>query len=86
VNERTSEYRLVVKRVIASFLDLMNEPRLHDLSQNETVFWFKNLTQGDIEAAYADLRLARVTLANGSSRSYAEAALTCAENSSVAQE
>jgi hypothetical protein len=55
VNERTSEYRLVVKRVIASFLDVMNEPRLHDLSQNETVFWFKNLTQDDIEAAYADL-------------------------------
>jgi hypothetical protein len=85
VNERTSEYRLVVKRVIASFLDVMNEPRLHDLSQNETVFWFENLTQDDIEAAYADLRLARVTLANGSSRSYAEA-LTCAENSSAAQE
>ena len=85
VNERTSEYRLVVKRVIASFLDVMNEPRLHDLSQNETVFWFKNLTQDDIEAAYGDLRLAGVTLANGGSRSYAEA-LTRAENSSAAQE
>src|SRR6185312_10365799 len=45
---------------------------LHDLSQDETVFWFDNLTQEDIKVAYSAVRLARVTLANGSSRSFAE--------------
>jgi len=35
----------------------MNEPRLHDLSQDETVFWFENLTREDIEIAYAELPL-----------------------------
>jgi hypothetical protein len=62
MNDRTSEYRLVVKKMVASFLDVMNEPRLHDLSQNETVFWFENLTHNDIETAYAELRFERVTL------------------------
>lgn len=72
MNERTSEYRLVVTSVIANFLDLMNEVRLHDLSQDETVFWFDSLTQEDIKVAYSEVQLARVTLANGSSRSYEE--------------
>ena len=61
VNERTSEYRLVVKQVIASFLDAMNEPRLQDLSQSETVFWFNSLTPEDIESAYDELRNAYAT-------------------------
>jgi hypothetical protein len=61
VNERTSEYRLVVKQVIASFLDAMNEPRLQNLSQTETVFWFNSLTPEDIESAYDELRNAYAT-------------------------
>ena len=62
MNERTYEYRLVVKRVIARFLDEMNEPRLQDVSQSQAVFWFKNLTREDIETAYAELRRALVNL------------------------
>ena len=61
MNERTSEYRLVVKQVIASFLDAMNEARLQDLSQSETVFWFNSLTPEDIESAYDELRNAYAT-------------------------
>jgi hypothetical protein len=57
MTERTPEYRLVVTKVVAAFLEVMNEPGLKEIAKDETIFWFSQLSAGDIERAYTELSL-----------------------------
>ena len=49
------EFRVVLKSVVRSLRGELNAPGLTPLSAEEILFWFRNITQEDIEAVNQDI-------------------------------